>query len=106
MSLLTVTAVNIDRPLALLFGLRYRQVVTMKLTCAQTQTRTQIQDPEADQKTSESTDSTNIVAVNIARWKRVISCTLWLQLTLVACYLPHAHGIVELHVAYFNLYKN
>ena len=32
-SLLTLTAISVDRPLALLLGLRYRQVVTLKRTC-------------------------------------------------------------------------
>ena len=32
-SLLTVTAISVDRPVALLLGLRYRQVVTLKRTC-------------------------------------------------------------------------
>ena len=33
MSLLTMTAISVDRLLALLLGLRYRQVVTLKRTC-------------------------------------------------------------------------
>ena len=32
-SLITLTAINVDRLLALLLGLRYRQVVTLKRTC-------------------------------------------------------------------------
>ena len=32
-SLLTLTAISVDRPLALFLGLRYRQVVTLKRTC-------------------------------------------------------------------------
>ena len=32
-SLLTLTAISVDRLLALLLGLRYRQVVTLKRTC-------------------------------------------------------------------------
>ena len=32
-SVLTLTAISVDRPLALLLGLRYRQVVTLKRTC-------------------------------------------------------------------------
>ena len=32
-SLLALTAISVDRPLALLLGLRYRQVVTLKRTC-------------------------------------------------------------------------
>ena len=33
MSLITLTAISVDRLLALLLGLRYRQVVTLKRTC-------------------------------------------------------------------------
>ena len=32
-SLLTLTAISVDRPLALLLGLRYRHVLTLKRTC-------------------------------------------------------------------------
>ena len=32
-SLLTLTAISVDRLLALLLGLKYRQVVTLKRTC-------------------------------------------------------------------------
>ncbi|CAH3132659.1 unnamed protein product [Porites lobata] len=56
-SLLTLTAISLDRLLALFLGLRYRPVVTLK--------------------------KTRLTAVYSA---------LWVQVTLVLCYLPH--GIV------------
>jgi len=130
-SLLTVTAISVDRLLALL-GLRYRQEVTLKgtyvivttfwimstaittmyfwnflialwyafsvvLLCLvisissytkiffslrhyQAQLQSQTQRPSQENP------------LNIARYKKAVSSALWLQLTLVACYLPH--GIV------------
>ena len=34
-----------------------------------------------------------IIPLNIARYRKAVSSALWLQLTLIICYLPH--GIVE-----------
>ena len=131
-SLFTLTAISVDRLLALLLGLRYKQAVTLKRTyvivitfwvvstalptinfwnhhilswCTvavvslclvisffsytkifltlrhhQTQIQDQAQQPnQANQ-------------LNIARYRKAVSTALWLQLTLVACYLPY--GIV------------
>ena len=126
-SLLTLTAISVDRLLALLLGLRYRQVVTLKRTilvvtsfwflcaigatmyfgnyqitlwfgnicttlCLLTTTvcytkiffclrhhQNQVQDREQTNQTHH---------LNIARYRRAVSSALWLQLTLVACYLP------------------
>ena len=127
-SLLTMTAISVDRLLALLLGLRYRQVVTLKRTYVivitfwvistgasitnvfnlhiaswyniistslclvtsifsytkiylilrhhQTQAQDHVQQP----------NQTNVL--NIARYRKAVSSALWLQLTLVACYLP------------------
>ena len=129
-SLLTVTAMSVDRLLALLLGLRYRQVVTLKRTYVfvitswlvstafsaihfwnfqismwhavigaslclvtslfcytkiflnlrhhQNQVQGQTQQP----------NQTN--QLNIARYRKAVSSALWLQLTLVACYLPRS----------------
>jgi len=128
-SLWTLTAISVDRLLALMLGLRYRQVVTLKRTCLiiitfwvvhtifatmrlfwsspitsrygaivvlmclvtsilsytkifltlrrqQSQVRAQVQQPkQANQQ-------------NIARYKKAVSTALWLQFTLVICYLP------------------
>ncbi|XP_020610230.1 melanocyte-stimulating hormone receptor-like, partial [Orbicella faveolata] len=132
-SLMTMTVISVDRLLALLLGLRYRQVVTLKRTYVivitlwvvsavfsavqlrnrlitiwyevivsslclvtsvfcytkifftlrhhQLQVQGHVQQP----------NQTN--QLNIARYKKAVFTALWLQLTLVACYLPH--GVVE-----------
>ena len=127
-SLLTLTAISVDRLLALLLGLRYRQVVTLRraygtviafwaitsvsltirlfwrswygITTAislclvtstvsytkifinlrhhQNQVQDQVQRP----------NQTN--QLNMARYRKAVSTALWLQFTLVACYLPFA----------------
>ena len=131
-SLLTMTAISVDRLLALLVRLRYRQVVTLKRTymivitfwivsavfsasyfwtslvteyyinvvnslCLVSsiisytkifftlrQHQAQLQD-QAQQPNQTS-------LLNIVRYKEAVSSALWLQMTLVACYL--SHGIV------------
>ena len=132
-SLLTLTAIS-DRLLALLLGLRYRQVVTLKRTwlivispwaistvaasmyfwdyhitlwygiivtslCLLTSIfsytkifinlrarRVQVQDHVKQEQMSQANQ------LNMARYRKAVSSALWLQLTLVFCYLPH--GIV------------
>ena len=131
-SLLTLTAISVDRLLALLLGLRYRQVVTLKrtygtvivlwvisfvgcitylwneslakisiytniiltlclLTSIYSYTRiflrlrhhqTQVQDNITGQPNQTT-------PLNIARYRKTASSALWLQLTLVVCYLPY-----------------
>ncbi|XP_078373700.1 melanocyte-stimulating hormone receptor-like [Oculina patagonica] len=124
-SLFTLATISVDRLLALLLGLRYKQVVTLKRTyvivisfwvvctvfspmyflipiiitwfvissislCLVTSIfsytkiflklrhhQTQLQD-QAQQPNE----------LNIARYRKAVSTALWLQLTLVACYLP------------------
>ena len=140
-SVATLTAISVDRLLALLLGLRYRQVVTLKRTyviviaiwvvctissatqfwnllitllCAiigtslcvvisvfsytkifltlrhhQNQVQDNVQQP----------NQTN--QLNIARYKKAVSTALWLQLTLVACYLPFV--IVAVLTSYSGL---
>ncbi len=130
-SLFTLTAISVDRLLALLLGLRYRQVVTLKRTYVLVITfwlvsivfstlmhfsnflitmwfiiinkllsivtsifsytkvfltlrHLQIQVQDQAQQQNE---------LNIARYRKAVSTALWLQLTLVACYLPE--GIVD-----------
>ena len=130
----TLTAISVDRLLALLLGLRYRQVVTLKRTYVivftlwlfsavfsamlflnpfitfwfvtiyiplcliisffsytkifytlchhQNQVQDHVQQP----------NQTN--QLNIARYKKAVSSAIWLQLTLVACYLPHVMVVV------------
>ena len=132
-SLLTMTAISVDRLLALLLALRYRQVVTLKRTCMIVVTvwvlpiaitamyfwnllitllliaiaeslclltsiisytkifltlrRHQAQLQDQSQQTGQTS------SLNIARYKKAVYSALWLQLTLVACYIPQ--GIVS-----------
>ena len=131
-SLLTMTAISVDRLLALLLGLRYRQVVTLKRTyvlviifwvvsivagtsyfmnhriayrysyiaiplCLITaivsytkifhalhhnhdQMQAHVQQQEPNQP----------VPLNIARYRKAVYSALWVQLTLVVCYLPYS----------------
>ena len=125
----TLTAISVDRLLALLLGLRYRQVVTLKGTYVIVFTLwlfsagfsatyfwnlfitflgciiyiplcliisifsyTKIfltlrhhQNPVQDH--DQQPNQTN--QLNIARYKKAVSSAIWLQLTLVACYLPY-----------------
>ena len=130
----TLTAISVDRLLALLLGLRYRQVVTLKRTyvivitlwavcsvcsviwfwnpaitlwcgiivqplCLVTSVfsytkiffnlrrhHNQVQDH------IQQPNQTN--QLNIARYKKAVSTAIWLQLTLVVCYLPYDIVIV------------
>ena len=129
-SLLTLASISVDRLLALLLGLRYRQVVTLRRTyvtiifswvvsivvsimslwnylisswysytviplCLVTTIfsysriflklhhhETQVQDNIQGQQSQTR-------HLNIARYKKALSSALWLQLTLVLCYLPY-----------------
>ena len=134
-SLLTLTTISVDRLLALLLGLRYRQVVTSKRMCLTltlswvistisstlylrnhritlwygysvislvlvtsifcyakiffTLRHNQVQ---AQGNVNQGQPS-QIVSLNRARYRKTVTSALWVQLTLVVCYLPH--GIVE-----------
>ena len=129
-SLSTLTTISVDRLLALLLALRYREVVTLKRTyvvvitiwvvstvfstlhfwnvlitvwygiivmslCLLTsifsytkiflnlrRSQNQVQDQ------TQQPDQGN--ALNIARYRKAVSSVVWLQLTLVACYLPES----------------
>ena len=131
-SLMTVTALSVDRLLALLLGLRYRQVVTLKRAYAiitilwaitivaatmhfvnhvvaswignigiilclitsilsytkifLTLRKNQIQ-PRGRDSQAQSTQPTSM---NMARYRKAVSSTLWIQVifNLVVCYLP------------------
>ncbi|KAL9960297.1 hypothetical protein ACROYT_G033741 [Oculina patagonica] len=126
-SLLTLTAISVDRLLALLMGLRYRQVVTSRrawglvatfwllcvsipfiprvqlsialiilLLCILTSTvcyikiyltlrhhRAQVQD-----HVNQGQPNGGGISLNIARYRKTVSSALWVQMTLLACYLP------------------
>ena len=133
-SLLTLTAISVDRLLALLLGLRYRQIVTLKrtylavavfwvvpivgttmyfwnplitslygniviplflvtsifsytkifLTLRHNQNQVQNHAPQGQ--------ASQAIPLNIARYRKAVSSALWVQVTLVVCYLPY--GIV------------
>ena len=133
-SLLTLTAISVDRLLALLLGLRYRQVVTFRRTCitvtgfwilsivgASTlflnlritswclyivsalclvttifayakifvtlrHNQIHVQSHAAQGQLSQA------IPLNIARYRKAVYSALWVQGTLVICYLPY--GIV------------
>ena len=139
-SVSTLTAISVDRLLALLLGLRYRQVVSLgrtyvivittwvmpavfsamlfwnnritfwystiaiplyllistfsytKIFLALRQHQNQVQDHV------QQPNQTN--QLNIVRYKKVVASAIWLQLTLIACYLPY--GIVEAFDAHFG----
>ena len=134
-SLLTVTAISVDRLFALLLGLRYRQVVTFRRTCitvtgfwilsivgASTlflnrritscyqyivtalclvttifayakifvtlrHNQIHVQNPSAQGQPSQA------IPLNIARYRKAVYSALWVQGTLVICYLPYTIAI-------------
>ena len=136
-SLLTVTAISVDRLLALLLGLRYRQVVTLRRTritvialwilsiisactifwnplifawyqhigtamCLVTTIfaytkifltlrHNQIHVDHVQSHVFPGQPS-QAIPLNIARYRKAVNSALWIQVTLVVCYLPF--GIV------------
>ena len=130
-SLSTLTAISVDRLLALLLGLRYRQVVTLRRTCiiafgfwilsivgsstifwnphilpwcqyiitalclvtaifaytkiSYTLRHNQI---HVQNHVAQGQPSQAIPALNIARYRKAVYSALWVQGTLVFCYLP------------------
>ena len=135
-SLFTISAISVDRLLALKLGLRYRQVVTSKRMCLMvtlswvvstigstlylrnqritllygyivislclvtsavsytniffTLRHNQV---EAQSHVNEGQPN-QIVSLNRARYRKTVTSALWVQVTLVVCYLPY--GIVDL----------
>ena len=131
----TLTAISVDRLLALLLGLRYRQVVTLKRTyltvivfwvvsivagitylwnpvitrwysnigtilCLLTlifsytkifltlrHNQMQVQSHVSQRKPNQA------IPLNIARYRKAVSTALWVQVTLIFCYLPHGIAI-------------
>ena len=131
-SLQTLTAISVDRLLALLLGLRYRQVVTFRRTCITLLgmwifsilgTSSFLWDPviyrwyvyswvslslvvlicsytkilsiflhnqiQVHNHVVQGQPSQVIPALNIARYRKAVYRALWVQGTLVVCYLPH-----------------
>ncbi|XP_078343723.1 melanocyte-stimulating hormone receptor-like [Oculina patagonica] len=151
-SLFTLTAISVDRLLALLLGLRYRQVVTLRkvqvfiivswlssfaiamifffnfhitisiicilmLLCVIISSlcytkiyltlrhhQAQLQDCMRNDQRQPNGGG---VPLNIARYRKTVSSALWVQITLVACYLPYTIvailGITRVRTGLLNL---
>ena len=128
-SLLTMTAISVDRLLALLLGLRYRQVVTLKrvflitiifyivsitsaiirifwnsliaswydilcvslcLVVSTTKIFFTLRSHHQHQVQDHIHQPNQANQLNIARYRKAVSTALWLQVTLIACYLPYS----------------
>ncbi|XP_044168551.1 melanocortin receptor 3-like [Acropora millepora] len=130
-SLFTLAAISVDRLLALLLGLRYRQVVTVRrvyvvvivlwiligvgtailtilnldaaqvvqlsgiVVCLMTSTfcYTRIFFTLRNQQTqvhnNPPAQENQTIPLNILRYRRTVSTSLWLQMSVVFCYLPY-----------------
>ena len=132
LSLFTLTAISVERLLALLLGLRYRQVVTVKrvgilvvsfclsnaaismtffydlrITAVMTGLAVAIcmltsifcytkiysslrqHQVSVQEHIQQGQPNQRKIVLNLARYRKTVSSVLWVQLTLVACYLPH-----------------
>ena len=135
-SLVTAAAISVDRLLALLMGLRYRQLVTLRRTCiiafgfwilsivgsstifwnphiliwyqyiitalclvtaifaytkiSYTLRHNQI---HVQNHVAQGQPSQAIPALNIARYRKAVYSALWVQGTLVICYLPNTIAV-------------
>ena len=124
-TLLTMTAISVDRLLALLLGLRYRHVVTLKPMyvvvtafwlgssavsavqlwnfaalrwysysviplCQATSAFCYIKIFRTLTHFRQQTSTRSANQLDMGRYKNAVSSTLWLQSTLVICYLPFA----------------
>ena len=131
-SLMTVTAISVDRILALSLGLRYRQVVTRRrvgaiascfwlvcvavsplerflsysifskvisaviILCLTTSVycytkifhRLRHLQVQMQNHAHQGQPNGGGIPLNIARYRKTVSAALWVQITLVACYLP------------------
>ena len=135
MSLITLTAISVDRLLALLLGLRYRQVVTLKGTrliaiggwivsvadastpflnllifslyhyivtafcfvttiCAYIKIFMSLRHNQIHgQNHVVQGQSSQVNTLNKARYRKAVYSALWVQVTLVICYLPHGIAV-------------
>ncbi|XP_068678525.1 adenosine receptor A3-like [Montipora foliosa] len=132
-SLMTLTAISVDRLLALTLGLQYRQVVTLRRvwvivvcvwlystknavisiyhlsigysifaievilyiivsTCCYTKIYQVLRQNQAhlQDNVHQGQQNGEQIALNVARYRKTVSTALWVQITLVACYLPFA----------------
>jgi len=133
-SILTSTAISVDRLLALLLGLRYRHVVTLRRVRAAiicfwfagvslgsirisrsdialkvastlvplalvismfcyTRIFFKLRHQQVQVRQGQANEGREI-PVNMARYKKSVSSTLWVQLALVACYAPWSITVV------------
>ena len=134
-SLITLTAISVDRLLALLLGLRYRQVVTLKRTrliaiggwivsaigactsflnllivslyqyigtafclvttiCAYTKIFMSLRHNQIHvQNHIVQGQSSQANTLNIARYRKAVYSALWVQVTLIICYLPYGIAV-------------
>ena len=140
-SVLTATAISVDRLLALLLGLRYRQVVTVRRVCAvivsfwliagscglirlwsypvskflsivaavlsvitsifsYTKIYFTLRQHQAQVHVNQGLqpNAAGIPPLNIARYKKTVSSIAWVQLALLACYVPFFIGSILLEV--------
>ena len=130
-SLWTITAISVDRLLALILGLRYKQVVTVRrvyvfliaswvcfgigivalgfysniaweifiaagtLLCLMisiycyTRIFLRLRNHQAQAHESAQGEANERIPVNITRYKKTVSTTVWLQLALIICFLPY-----------------
>ena len=130
-SLMTLTAISVDRLLALKLGTRYRQVVSLRRVCvltviiwlsntakavivlyiplygsgifaievilciiASSSCYTKIyrilrhHQAQVQQHVHQGQQNGGETPVNIARYRKTVSSALWVQMTLLTCYLP------------------
>ena len=99
-SLFTLTAISVDRLLALLLGLRYRQVVTLRRTCITVtgfwilsivSASTIFLNPRITSWYQYIGTALCLVTTifNIARYRKAVNSALWVQGTVGICYLPY-----------------
>ena len=130
-SLLTITAIGVDRLLALMLGLKYRKVVTLKRTYVIVVTFWAVSTAAAtawlandvitywygkimilsclfisiicyakiflilrhhqtqERGHGQRERPSQAISLNMARYKKAVSSALWLQFTLLVCYLPY-----------------
>ena len=121
-SLLTLTAISVDRLLALLLALRYRQVVTLRRAYGTVIAFWAVRTFSSTIRfflnfnikkwyrvssislcLATSTYSYTRIIINLhhrqnqlRRYRKAVSTALWLQFTLVACYVPYAVSVTWL----------
>ncbi|CAH3136884.1 unnamed protein product, partial [Porites lobata] len=99
MSLLTLTAISVDRLLALSLGIRYRQVATLRKAYISVIIMWVISlvfgaavyfllDTVILDCSFQGPTEVMKIPLNLARYRKAVYSALWVQVTLVVCYLP------------------